>query len=87
MGDADAFAALKIMVLVTKRNDAMPVLNRDRARGLEARRGEAREFVEEDAAVRVASAFGHELRLRLAAPPPVRYHHTTGLCPAEAKAG
>ena len=45
MDDADAFAALKIMVLVTKRNDAMPVLNRDRASGLEARRVEAHEFV------------------------------------------
>ena len=44
----------------------MPVLKPDRARGLEARRGEAQEFVEESAAVRVASALWHELKPRFA---------------------
>ena len=40
-----------------------PVLKPDRARGLEARRGEAHEFIEEDAVVRLASAFRHELKV------------------------
>ena len=53
----------------------MPVLKPDRARGLEARRGEAHEFIEEDAVVRLASAFRHELRAT-PRPPPVWYHDT-----------
>ena len=53
MGDADEF------LLLTEGDDAVPVLKPDRARRLEARRGKAREFVEEHAAVRVYSAFGH----------------------------
>ena len=56
MGDADE------LLFVTEGDDAMPVLKPDRARGPEARRGEAHEFIEEDAAVRVASAFRHELK-------------------------
>ena len=40
----------------------LPVLKPDRARGLEARYADANEFIEEDAAVRVASAFWHELK-------------------------
>jgi hypothetical protein len=43
-------------------DDAMPVLKPDRAHGLQARRGEGHELIEEDAAVRVASAFRHELK-------------------------
>ena len=57
MGDADAFAAFDVMVFVAEGDDAMSVLKPDRARGLEARRGEARELIEADAVVRVASAF------------------------------
>ena len=59
MGDADE------LLFLTEGDDAMPVLKPDRARGLEARRGEAHEFIEEDAAVRVASAFRHELKATL----------------------
>ena len=64
------------MVLVAEGDDAMPVLKPDRARGLEARRVEAQEFVEEDAAVRIDPAFWHELKAT-PRPPPVRYHYTT----------
>ena len=76
---------------VTEGDNAMPVLKPDRARGLEARRGEAHEFVEEDAAVRVASAFWHEFKAT-PRPPPVRYHDTTSnrgsqLPPKRAKVG
>ena len=59
MGDADE------LLFVTKGDDAMPVLKPDRARGLEARCGEAHELIEEDAAGRVASAFRHELKAML----------------------
>ena len=45
----------------------MPVLKPDSTRGLEARYAYANEFIEEDAAVRVASAFRHELKARPAA--------------------
>ena len=62
MGDADAFAAFAAMVLVIEGDNAMLVLRPDRARGLEARRVEAQEFVEEGAAVRVGPAFGHEVK-------------------------
>jgi hypothetical protein len=55
MGEADE------LLFVTEGNDAMPVLKPDRARGPEARYAEAHELIEEDAAVRVASAFRHEL--------------------------
>ena len=65
MGDADAFAALKIMVLAAEGDDAMSVLKPDRARGLSARRVKARELVEEDATVRVSSAFWHEFKAML----------------------
>ena len=60
MGDADE------LLFVPEGDDAMPVLKPDRARGLEARGGEAHEFIEENAAVRVASAFWHELKAILA---------------------
>ena len=53
----------------------MPVLKPDRARSLEARRGEAHEFVEESAAARVASAFWHEPKAT-PRPPRMRYHNT-----------
>ena len=56
MSDADEF------VLLAERYDDLPVLELDSARGPEARRGEAHEFIEEDAVVRVASAFRHELK-------------------------
>jgi hypothetical protein len=49
------------LLFLTEGDDAMLVLKPDRARGLEARRGDAYEFIEEDAAVRVASTFRHEL--------------------------
>jgi hypothetical protein len=62
MDDADAFAAFTAMFPFAEDDNALPVLDPDRTRGLEARRGKAREFVEEDAAVRVASAFRHELK-------------------------
>ena len=48
MGDADE------LLFLTEGDDAIPVFKPDRARGLEARRGEAHEFIEEDAAVRSA---------------------------------
>ena len=70
MSDADEF------VLLAERYDDLPVLELDRPRGLEARRGQAHEFIEEDAAIRVASAFRHELKAA-PRPPPVRYHYTT----------
>ena len=59
MGDADE------LLFVTEGDDAMPVLKPDRARGLEARRGEAHEFVEEDAVSASLPRFGMTLRLRL----------------------
>jgi hypothetical protein len=59
MGDADE------LLFVPEGDDAMPVLKRDRARGLEARRGKAQELVEEKAVVRVASAFRHEFATTL----------------------
>ena len=62
MGDADAFAASAATVLVAEGDESVPVLKSDSARGLEARRGEAQEFVEENATVRVASAFRHQLK-------------------------
>ena len=76
MGDADAFAAFTAMVLAAEGDNAMPVIEPDRPRGLEARRGEAHELVEEDAVVRVASTFGHELNAA-PRPPSVRYPDTT----------
>ena len=45
------------------------MLEPDHARGPEARRGEAHELIEEDAVVRVDSAFRHELK---ASPRPFR---------------
>ena len=56
MGDADE------LLFVTEGDNAMPVLKPDRARGLEARRGEAHEFIEEDAGARIDRAFWHELK-------------------------
>ena len=77
MGDADAFAAFAAMVLVAEGDESVPVLKSDSARGLEARRGDAHELIEEKAVVRVASAFRHALK---ATPlPSVRYHYTTGI--------
>ena len=78
MGDADAFAAFAAMVLVAEGDNTMPVFKPDRARSPEARRVEAQEFVEENAAVRVASAFRHELKAT--ARPAWRYPDTTYEC-------
>ena len=75
MGDADAFAAFASMVFVAEGDDAMPVLKPDCARGFEACRVEAHEFVKKDATVRVDPAFWHGLP---ATPrPPVQYDYTT----------
>jgi hypothetical protein len=60
----------------------MPILDPDRARGLEARRGQAHQLVEEDAAVRVASAFWHE---GYASPVLLRYYHTTRENPIDSR--
>ena len=68
MGDADE------LLFVTEGDDAMPVLEPDRARGPKARRGEAHEFVEEDAAVRVACAFWHGFKVT-----PGLCHHRCGI--------
>ena len=70
MSDADEFG------LLAERYDGMPVLEPDHARGREARRREAHKLIEEDAVVRVASAFRHELK---ATPRvlPVWYYDTT----------
>jgi hypothetical protein len=73
MREADEFG------LLAERYVGPLVLKPDRARGLEARYADANEFVEEDAAVRVASAFGHELKLASPEPLRVRYHNTTGI--------
>ena len=73
MRDADE------LFFVTEGDDAMPVLKSDRARGLEARRGDAHEFIEEDAAIRVASALWHKLKAA-PGPPAVWYHDTTHEC-------
>ena len=61
MGDADAFAAFASMVLVGEGDESVPVLEPDRARGPQTRRGKAHQFVEEGATVRVDSAFWHDL--------------------------
>jgi hypothetical protein len=55
MSDADEFG------LSAERYDGLPVFKPDRARGLEMRRGNAHEFIEENAVVRVAPAFWNEL--------------------------
>jgi hypothetical protein len=53
----------------------MPVFKSDRACGFKARRVEAHEFVEEDAAIRVDPVFWHEFK---AAPhPPLMWYHVT----------
>jgi hypothetical protein len=53
----------------------MPVFKSDRACGFKARRVEAHEFVEEDAAIRVDPVFWHEFK---AAPhPPLMWYHDT----------
>ena len=70
MGDANEFRP------PTERNKDLPVLELDDPRGPEARHAEAHELVKENAAVRAASAFWHELKAG-AAPLTVRYHHTT----------
>jgi hypothetical protein len=62
MGDADDFRP------PAERNKDLPVLEPDRPRGPEARHGEADEFVEEDAGVRVYSALWHELKATLRYP-------------------
>jgi hypothetical protein len=53
--------------MVAERNDGLPVLKPDRTRSPETRRGKAHQFVKENAAVRVASAFRHgpEVTVRL----------------------
>ena len=73
MGDADEFG------LLTARYVGPLVLKPYQARGPEARYADDFEFIEEDAAVRVASAFRHELN---ATPRPltIRYHHTAYEC-------
>ena len=75
MGDADE------PVLLAERYERPLVLKPDHARGLEARYADANEFIEEDAAVRVASAFRHEFK---ATPRPSRvwYYDTTCECPS-----
>jgi hypothetical protein len=55
MGDADEFHP------TAERNEGVPVLKPDRARGAEARYAETWQFVEENAAIRVDSAFWHGL--------------------------
>ena len=55
MSDADE------LLFVPEGDNAMPVLKPDRARGSEARYADANELIEEYAAIRVASAFWHEL--------------------------
>ena len=69
MGDADEF------VLLAERYEDLLVLKSDRARGLEARRGEAHEFSKKMRPSASLLRFGMNLRLRLAAP--VWYHDTT----------
>ena len=69
MGDADE------LWFVTEGDDAMPVLKPDRTRGLQARRGEAHEFVKEDAAVRIDPAFWHELNARFSCAAAVSLYH------------
>jgi hypothetical protein len=65
MGDADE------LLFVTEGDNGMPVLKPDHARGHQARRGEAHELIEEDAAARIASAeFKAMLGLR---------HHLCGI--------
>ena len=70
MSDADEFG------LLAERYAGPLVLKPDHARGLEARYADAHEFIEEDAVVRVASAFWHEVKAT-PRPSPVRYHDTT----------
>jgi hypothetical protein len=55
MSDVDEFG------LLAEGYEGLLFLKPDQARGLETRRGDANEFIEEDAAVRVASALWHEL--------------------------
>jgi hypothetical protein len=55
MSDADEF------VLLAKRYDDLLVLKFNSARGPEARHADADKLVEEDATVRVDSAFWHDL--------------------------
>jgi hypothetical protein len=69
MGDVDEFD------LPAERYEGLLVLKPDRARGLEARYADAYEFIEEDAVVRVAPAFRHKLKLRLAASCAVSLYH------------
>ena len=71
MSDADEF------VLLAERYEDLPVLKSNRARGLEARYADADKLVEEDAVVRVASAFRHELEAALRIRLKVRYRITT----------
>ena len=54
MSDADEF------VLLAERYDSLPVLKSDSARGFETRYADADKLIEEDAVVRVASAFRHD---------------------------
>jgi hypothetical protein len=70
VSDADEFG------LVAERYDGLPILDPDHVRGPEARRGDAHEFIEEDAAVRVTSAFRHELNVT-PRPSSLRYYGTT----------
>ena len=56
MSDADEFG------LLAEWYEGLLVLEPDHARGLEARYTDANKFVEEDAVVRIASAFRHELK-------------------------
>jgi len=60
MGDADAFATFNAIAFVAKGDNTMSVFKPDRARSRQARRVEAREFVEEEAACCIDPAFGHE---------------------------
>ena len=61
MRHANAFA-FNAVFLVAEGDNAMLVLKPDLALGLEVRRVEAREFVEEAAACRIGPAFRHEVK-------------------------
>jgi hypothetical protein len=71
MGEADE------LLFVTEGDDALAVLKPDHARGAEAGYADAHKLIEENAAVRVASAFRHELEAALRIRLKVRYHITT----------
>ena len=83
MSDADEFG------LLAEGYEGLLVFKPDRARGPEARYADANEFIKENAAVRVASAFRHELNATPLTCAVSLYHRHIGdqlLC-SRAKAG